>query len=331
MTQFGQTCLQPEKTLQYIGLAAKAYQVVQAEALQDRWHPPTDVAIPLFIGGAAGAHLQRIVSCLMQAYPADHPVHWVQSGDSRPSQSVKLSVVAAGDVPAGCENLLVPPLPEEASIHTLANVVARLRAPGGCPWDYEQTLVSMRIQILSEVHEVIEAIDLQDDANLQEELGDLIMDALFLIHIAQTDGKFQLADVLTGICQKMIRRHPHVYGDIHLPDSDTVLSQWDEIKKAEKADRDRPLHPFDGIPAGLPALEMTRELQSKAQKNGIALTELDTENARTEHWTEERLGHMLWNLVQSAAADGVNAETALRKQNTLVRNRCKPLSDSEQS
>ena len=325
----GLTCLQPEVTLQCMGLGLNAYQVVRAEAFQNRWHPPTDVAIPLFIGCVTESHVRRIASCLVQAYPADHEVHWIQSGNSRPSQSLGLSVLASCSVPDGCETLLIPPLAEEASIHSLANVLARLRAPGGCPWDYEQTLASMRIQILSEVHEVIEAIDLQDDENLQEELGDLIMDTLFLVHIAQTDGKFQLADVIAGICQKMVRRHPHVYGEVSLPDSDTVLSQWDEIKKAEKAARDLNPHPFDNIPKGLPALEAARELQSKARKSGMALPDwVDPDvHLRAGNWTEARLGQVLWHLVKSAAAEGVNAETALRKQNTLIRKNHKSLPD----
>ncbi len=304
-----------------MGLDANAYQVVQAEVFQNRWHPPTDVAIPLFIGGVTGVHVPRIASCLAQAYPPRHEVHWIQAGAAHPSPSLELKALAFCSMPDRCETLLIPPLAEEASIHSLANVLARLRAPGGCPWDHEQTLDSMRIQILSEVHEVIEAIDLQDDENLQEEIGDLIMDTLFLVHIAQTDGKFQLADVVTGICQKMIRRHPHVYGEVSLPDSDTVLSQWDEIKKAEKAARSSlNSQPFDNIPDGLPALEAAREIQSKAQKLDIALPDWgDHAHLSTGPWTEERLGQTLWHLVQSAADDGVVAETALRKWNTLVR------------
>ncbi len=333
MTLSGPNCLQPETALQCLGLAATAYQVVQAEVFQHRWHPPTDVALPLFIGNVTAAHLQGLVSCLAQAYPSDHAVHWIASDDGRPGQRLGLSILTTAGIPAGSDSLLVPPLAEEASIYTLANILARLRAPGGCPWDQEQTLASMRIQILSEVHEVLEAIDLQDDENLQEELGDLIMDALFLIHIAQTEGKFQLADVVTGICQKMVRRHPHVYGGISLPNSDTVLSHWDEIKKAEKAAQERPSHPLEGIPAGLPALETARELQSKAHKHGIALPAWTTaaDPPPPHPWTEERLGRALWHLVQAATAAGINAETALRRQNSLIRHHGQPLPDAHES
>ncbi len=319
--------LQPLEILQALGIGSKGYQVIQAEIFQDRWHPPSDVAFPLFVEGIAQAHLERIAACLAQAYPCDHQVHWIQGCSLGPGQSIVLSVLASEELPADCQALLVPPLDEESSIPYLANILARLRAPGGCPWDQEQTLESMRIQILSEVHEVIEAIDLQDEENLQEELGDLIMDALFMVHIALTDGKFQLADVINGICKKMIRRHPHVYGDISLPDSESVLSQWDVIKKAEKASRNQTQHPFDTIPDGLPALEATKEILSKARKNGMVFPELaacDTED-KDGSWTEEKLGRELWKLVQSAASDGVNAEAALRKQNNLIRNRYQTL------
>ncbi len=319
--------VRPTEILETLEINFKGYQVIHAENLQDRWHPPSDVALPLFIEGIAQAHLKQIADCLAQAYPFEHKVHWIQGCNLGPGRSTMLSMLASEELPVNCQALLVPPLDEEASIHTLANILARLRAPGGCPWDQEQTLESMRIQILSEVHEVIEAIDLQDEENLQEELGDLIMDALFMVHIALTDGKFQLADVIAGISRKMIRRHPHVYGDIRLPDSESVLSQWDDIKKAEKGVRNQTLHPFDTIPNSLPALEVTREIQSKARKNGMVLPDLATLEAEDENesWTEEKLGRELWKLVQAAAADGINAETSLRKQNNLIRNNYRTL------
>ena len=304
-----------------MGLDAESYQVVKADVFQNRWHPPSEVAMPLFIVDIREPILNRVASCLAQAYPAGHETHWIQPNDLGPSKSLAISSLAAGNLPEGNPILLVPALAEEASIQSLANVLARLRAPEGCPWDREQTLETMRIQILSEVHEVIEAIDLRDDENLKEELGDLIMDALFMVHIALTDGKFQLADVMAEICQKMVRRHPHVYGDVDLADSETVLTQWDAIKKAEKGAKDQDLHPFDGIPKGLPALEAAREMQSKAKKNGLECPVLAVSPAGqiVGSWTEETLGQQLWDLVRAAADDGVNAELALQRQNSLLR------------
>lgn len=314
--------MRPIDTLQEMALDTKSYQIVEASVFQDRWHPPSDVTMALFVTRFSNGLLNRVASCLAQAYPASHETHWVQHGNLSPCKSLTLSSLGSSDLPEECEFLLVPPLAAEASIHSLANVLARLRAPGGCPWDREQTLDSMRVQILSEVHEVIEAIDLRDDENLKEEIGDLIMDALFLVHIALTEGKFQLADVFAGICQKMVRRHPHVYGDVELSDSETVLTQWDAIKKAEKAARDLDPHPLDGIPKSLPALEAAREYLSKAKKNGLELPKLAVTSSPQDEgaWSEEALGRELWELVRVAADNGINAELALQGHITLLRN-----------
>lgn len=297
---------------------AESFQVVPARVFRQRWHPPSDVALPLLVTEVRNADLECIQSCLAQAYPADHRLHWVSDPDRDCPTGVAVTNLAGQGRPACSETLCVPPLTEESSLQSLADVLARLRAPGGCPWDQEQTLESMRIQILSEVHEVIAAIDMQDDANLQEELGDLLMDTLFLVHIALTAGKFQLADVVAGICRKMIRRHPHVYGDGEQRDSAAVLRQWDEIKRAEKAASGQSeAHPMDGIPESLPALETTREILSKAAKRRIALPDVGEPHG-TRKWTEETLGIELWRLVREAAADGIAAETALRKRNSQI-------------
>ena len=310
----------PCAVLRACGLSAQAYQVLEGGVFRHRWHPPSDVALPLLIRKIEADDGPWIRDCLLQAYPAAHGVHWHDPDRAKP-RVLPLSAWAwdRAASPAAC--LVVPPLEANRSVHELANVLARLRAPGGCPWDQEQSLMSMRNEVLSEAYEVVEAIDLQDDDNLQEELGDLIMDALFVVHIAMTEGKFQLADVMAAICEKMIRRHPHVFGDTPLPDSEAVLSQWDQIKQAEKRAKNQILQPLDGIPRTLPALEAARELQKKAKKAQLAFPEALASPAAdaTNPLTEAELGTQLWHLVALAADHGLNAEGALRRINALFR------------
>ncbi|HEX8463276.1 MAG TPA: MazG family protein, partial [Abditibacterium sp.] len=121
------------------------------------------------------------------------------------------------------------------SFSRLTQIMARLRAPDGCPWDIEQTHQTLRAYLIEESAEVLDAIESGDDAHLCEELGDLLLQPVFHAQIASETGRFTLDDVVNGICEKLIRRHPHVFGDTLAPDADTVLRNWDAIKKQEKA------------------------------------------------------------------------------------------------
>jgi tetrapyrrole methylase family protein / MazG family protein len=149
--------------------------------------------------------------------------------------------------------------------------VARLRGPGGCPWDQEQTHESIRAQLLEECYEALEAIDQKDDVLLREELGDVLLHVVFHAQLAEERGVFTLDEVAQGIREKLVRRHPHVFGDDKLKTSDEVLKRWDELKKLEKPERKGAL---DGVPALLPALMRAQEIQKKAAKVGFDWQEL---------------------------------------------------------
>ena len=153
----------------------------------------------------------------------------------------------------------------------LRDLMHRLRGPGGCPWDAEQTHASLRSNLLEEAYEVIAAIDADDDENLQEELGDLLLQVVFHSEIAEEAERFRLADVARGICEKLIRRHPHVFGGGEtMTDSSSVLSQWDQIKAAEKGEEAGAPKPFlHRVGHGLPALQRAVKLQKKAAKVGF--------------------------------------------------------------
>ena len=159
-----------------------------------------------------------------------------------------------------------------ASIDELLEVMAKLRGPGGCPWDQEQTHESIRPQVLEECYELLEAIDEADDSLMREELGDVLLHVVFHSQLAKERGVFSFEEVARGIVDKLIRRHPHVFGDQNIDTSEKVLKKWQELKAQEKPERKSVL---DGIPKALPALMEAQEVQKKAGRVGFDWPEVE--------------------------------------------------------
>ena len=162
---------------------------------------------------------------------------------------------------------LLPPDPALPGIAQLIDIVAKLRGPGGCPWDREQTHATLRAGLIEEAHEVIAAIDNQDDANLREELGDLLLQSVFHAQLASEEGRFTFDDIAREISAKLVRRHPHVFAADHCADSAAVLTRWEEIKRAEKGAA--PASALDDLPGGLPALLHAQKTQKTAARVGF--------------------------------------------------------------
>ena len=158
------------------------------------------------------------------------------------------------------------PTPAAIAIDRLLEIMARLRAPDGCAWDREQTPATLKSQMLEECYEVIEAIDSGDSPHLTEELGDLLLHIVFQAQIARETGQFAFADVANGIADKLLRRHPHVFGDQKISNAEEVVAQWHQLKKTEKPERESAL---DGVPRALPALMRAEALQKKARNVGF--------------------------------------------------------------
>ncbi len=321
------------------------------------------------------AQWQHLCTMLANAYPAEHGVSILRVGAEQQilAHTVSLrelkwalfensssgkretyrfqanhTVAAAQPAPpTGTSEsiaLCLPPLPAGSSFSALQAIVAHLRSPAGCPWDREQTLRSMRHDLLGECVEVMEAIDREVDgtdngAHIAEELGDLFMAGVLTLQIAIDEGRFQLADAMQSIVSKLIRRHPHVFGDLELRTNEELLKNWDAIKAAEKRAKGEPVsHPLDGIPAALPALEKARELQSKAQKANL-LDRAQTAATLNEKFAalapaleggtvdEVDLGVLLWTVVAAAHAAGINAEDALRSY--CVQFRARKMAESQ--
>ena len=160
----------------------------------------------------------------------------------------------------------VPPDRErvQGAFWRLVETVARLRAPGGCPWDREQTLASIKPYTLEETHEVLEAIDSGVDADIAEELGDLLLQVVLYAQIAADEGRFDLIPVIDGISEKLVRRHPHVFGDVKVSGADEVTENWEQIKKREKKRESL----LEGVPVSMPALSRASRISEKAARVG---------------------------------------------------------------
>jgi MazG family protein len=224
-----------------------------------------------------------------------------------------------------------PPDSTLPPLEQLRQVMAQLRGPGGCPWDHEQTHASLRGGLLEEAYEVAAALDANDDANLREELGDLLLQVVFHAQIGAEENRFTLDDIARGIVEKLIRRHPHVYATESAKDSGAVLQRWDEIKRAEKANAGAgepagPLSLLDGLTPGLPALLHAEKVQKKAAKVGFdwpnaapvfekiqeELRELQEAIATGERREiEGELGDLLFSVVNLARKLRVEPEVAL--------------------
>ena len=251
-----------------------------------------------------------------------------------PDESVESMPLFELDRQAGFDHLTsvyVPPcspLQETFSLDPLVDVMARLRSPEGCPWDNEQTHSTLRRYIIEEVYEVLEAIDEKDPAHLCEELGDLLLQIVFHARMAEESGDFSVQDVVDTVTEKLIRRHPHVFGDISVQDAAEVIVNWDAIKRREKAAK--PQSALDGVPKGLPALLRANKLQLKAAKVGFdwdnvapvwakVAEELGELREAAENGDkakiEDELGDVIFAAVNLGRFLGVEAEVALNGTN----------------
>jgi MazG family protein len=206
----------------------------------------------------------------------------------------------------------------------LIRVQALLRAPGGCPWDAEQTHKTLARHLLEETHELLEAIDADDSDAIREELGDLLLQVTFHAQIAADDGRWDVDDVAQGLVEKLIHRHPHVFGAVEVSGSDEVLLNWEKLKTEEKGEK--PIE--DDIPAALPALARAAKVQRRAAGRGFewrsagsALAALREEvdelasavDAGDAGNAEEEVGDVLFSVVAVARKLGVDGESALRR------------------
>jgi tetrapyrrole methylase family protein/MazG family protein len=261
---------------------------------------------------------------LMNQYPDDHYVVLIHAAGTLEQRVVRLPLYELDrqEDATHLTTLYIPPLPGVTSFEGLQDTVARLRAPGGCPWDREQTHESLRAGLLEEAYETVAAIDADDMQALQEELGDFLLQVLMQGQVATEAGEFTMAHVVSGIDAKLKHRHPHVWGDRAVSGTQEVLQRWEELKREEKGEQRSVL---DGVPAALPAVQQADTYSRRAARVGFDWTELhgvvekvreemaEVEAAVTPEEREAEVGDLLFAVVNWARWLGVDPETALRK------------------
>ena len=214
------------------------------------------------------------------------------------------------------------------SFDDLVRLMTRLRGPDGCPWDRKQTLPDLKPYVIEESYEVVDAIDQNDRAALAEELGDLMLQAVFIAEITREEGSFDIYDSITAIHDKLVRRHPHVFGDVVASDAEQVLVNWEKLKQDERKAENKSV--LSGVPQAMPALLKASRLTEKAARVGFdwrrtedVLEKLDEELAElreaiaegdAEHVHEE-IGDLLFTIANIARKVNVNPEEALQSTN----------------
>ena len=216
---------------------------------------------------------------------------------------------------------------------TLLAIVERLRSPGGCPWDMEQTHASLKRNLLEECYEALEAIDKGEPKLLAEELGDILVQVAFHVQIARDAGEFALAEVLTSINRKLIRRHPHVFSDATVADAREVERNWEKLKEQERGQRGARQSPAEGIPSALPALSYAQLMQDRVARAGFdwedvsgvldkIVEEVDElRQAVTEREMTHEMGDLLFSIVNLSRRLNIHAEDALRQANLRFQRR----------
>jgi tetrapyrrole methylase family protein/MazG family protein len=289
---------------------------------------PPDMAV-LFSGIDSKAIALQLKNLLLTTYPNDYSVYLVIGGSS---SVIRLDGIEELETSSGtC--LYVPPLGEGTSFESFAEIVAHLRAPNGCPWDREQTHESLRKHLLEESYEAIAAIDSGDFDDMREEFGDLLLQVVLQSQIANEEGQFNVNQVIQGIHSKIVRRHPHVFGDVELEGVKGVLANWEKLKEKERSDKKVEKGLLDGVPAALPALSQAQEYQDRAARIGFDWPEIEgvldkvreeieeIKNAESDFELASEIGDLFFALVNVARWKSVDAESALRGTNLKFKKR----------
>ncbi|HEY7062391.1 MAG TPA: nucleoside triphosphate pyrophosphohydrolase [Chloroflexota bacterium] len=303
-------------------------QVADALAL-----PPIQPTVPLLVHQVyKPAVASELKLALLRVYPPEHEAVVIRAA-STAEETVERVPIEALDRGVTFDHLTtvyVPPIPPDEDFGTLtglAHLVARLRRPGGCPWDAQQTHESLKRYILEEAYEAVEALDEGDFPALCDELGDLLLQVALQSELADEHGAFDVVDVLHAICTKLVRRHPHVFGSTVVADAREVELNWEEIKRRERGGDSPPPSLLDGLPRHHPALVTAQAIVKRVLGAGLAPADRDAVLASCEKAMralreaqeppvrDTSLGRLLFELAHLARLDGVDAEEALRQAN----------------
>jgi tetrapyrrole methylase family protein / MazG family protein len=305
--------------------------LLEARTLAKAHVPPFPPDMPALLTGVdsreLAAHLKLV---LLTTYPKEHEISVVEGGKRKVERIEGLD----GEAVSTASCWFVPALGEGTSFESFAEIVAHLRAPNGCPWDKEQTHESLRKHLLEESYEAISAIDSGDFADMREEFGDLLLQVVLQSQIANEEGQFNINQVIHGIHSKIVRRHPHVFGELKLDGVDGVLANWEKLKEAERKNNGKKEKGLlDGVPAALPALSQAQEYQDRAARVGFDWNDIDgvleklkeeideMKEAETDFELASEIGDLFFALVNLARWKKVDAESALRGTNMKFKKR----------
>jgi len=273
---------------------------------------------------------------LNEVYPDEHPVQLLHAVGTKDElvEELKLYEIDRSEHIGLLTSLYVPSLGEGTSFEAFQEIIAHLRAPDGCPWDHEQTHQSLRTHLMEEAYEALEAIDRGDMDGMQEEFGDLLLQIVLHAQIANEEGKFSINSLIKNIYDKIVRRHPHVFGDLALDGVKGVLQNWEKLKEAERKDNGKKEKGLlDGVPQALPALTQAQEYQDRAARVGFDWPVVDgvldkvaeeiqeIKSATNEAELAEEIGDLFFALVNLARWKKIDAESALRETNLKFKRR----------
>ena len=317
--------------------------ILNAQDLIDRHipdFPPNHAAVISPIDSSKTA--SGLMQILLSVYPKDHPLILLHATEPEVvTESVVLEKLDKCLNLSVFTSLYIQPLNENSAFESFQEIVARLRAPDGCPWDREQTHLSLRQHLLEESYETLEAIDSGNMDDLREELGDLLLQIVLNAQIAGENKHFNMAQVIDGISSKIISRHPHVFGDIKVEGVGGVLKNWEKLKEAERQQNGNSKKGLlDGAPASLPALAYSHEIQDRAARVGfdwpgiegvIAKVHEELEEvlaATTDAEREGEIGDLAFAVVNLARWLKVDPESALRGTNQRFKKRFSHIEDT---
>ncbi|HUG34668.1 MAG TPA: nucleoside triphosphate pyrophosphohydrolase [Anaerolineales bacterium] len=304
--------------------------LLEARTLADAHVPPFPADIPALITGIDSLEIARhLKQVLLTTYPGDHVIRAVsidQADEVRLRELENLPVSES-------TSWFISAMGEGASFESFAEIVAHLRAPNGCPWDREQTHESLRKHLLEEAYEAISAIDSGDFTDMREEFGDLLLQIVLQAQIANEEGRFNVNEVIQGIHSKIVRRHPHVFGDLKLEGVDGVLANWEKLKEQERGEKKEGKGLLDGVPVALPALSQAQEYQDRAARVGFDWPEVEgmldkikeeieeIKRAETDFELASEIGDLFFAIVNLARWKKVDAESVLRQTNVKFKKR----------
>lgn len=327
-----------EPVLSVLGMDLMPHtSLVDALELASAHVPPFPPSAPALI---AQIHSRLVASdvklALMSIYPDQHPVQLVHAAGTPKAkvESLALYEIDRSEQIGLLTALYVPPLGASTSFEAFQEIIAHLRAPDGCPWDRKQTHQTLRSHLLEESYEVLAALDADDPLAMREEFGDLLLQIVLHAQIASEYGEFNMADVLHSIHAKIVRRHPHVFGDLELRDVEGVLQNWEKLKEAERAENGNTEKGLlDGVALALPALVQAHEYQDRAARVGFEWSAIqgvyeklqeevaEVQAAETAEERAAEIGDLLFSAVNLARWLKIEPESALREANQRFRQR----------